>query len=377
MWTIPFNRPSAIANEITYIKNAIEDGHLSGLGPYCIECESLLEAQTFSLKVLLTHSCTAALEMAAILSDLRPGDEVIMPSFTFSSTANAIVLRGAVPVFVDIDPKTLNISPRAVEAAINQKTKAIIAVHYAGIPADMGTLKAISESYNLTLIEDAAQALGSSYYGRACGNLGDIGAFSFHETKNTMSGEGGALTINRDDFIERAEIIRDKGTNRAQFVRGMISRYSWLDLGSSYMPSELVAAFLFAQLENAERVRLRRLNIVKAYQQGFACAVARSRIALPHLPDECEGNGHIFWMIMRDQSDRSRFTEHMAKEGIQITSHYVPLHSSPAGQRFGRHCGELAVTNHVADRLVRLPIYPGLEADLEKVIEHASSYLAA
>ena len=373
-WDVPFNQPRVVGDEISYIQDSIKRGHLSGDGYYSARCKSLLREMTCSQDVLLTHSCTAALEMAAILCKLQPRDEVIMPSFTFTSTANAVVLRGAIPVFVDIDPVTLNIDPASVEAAITPRTKAIFVVHYAGVPADMTPLRAISSANNLVLVEDAAQALGSRYKGQPCGSLADIGTISFHATKNIISGEGGAITLNRSDLLERAEIIREKGTNRSQFSRGEVVKYTWVDLGSSYLPSELVTAFLLAQLETEAIQRKQRLAIANAYDTAFSPLASKGRLSLPHLPDGCEGNGHIFFMILQSPADRTRFIAKMGEAGIQTTIHYIPLHTSPAGLKFGRFDRQLTVTDHIADCLVRLPIYPGLEASLPRVIESALAY---
>ncbi|MEL6363155.1 MAG: dTDP-4-amino-4,6-dideoxygalactose transaminase [Pseudomonadota bacterium] len=375
MKKIPFNAPSIVGDELDYIADAIERGQLSGDGYYTKLCNKLIEGQTGSAKALLTHSCTAALEMAAILCDLSPGDEVIMPSFTFVSTANAVALRGAVPVFVDIDPETLNISPEAAEAAITARTKAIFAVHYAGVPAEMDALNDLAKSHDLIVVEDAAQALGSTYNGRPCGSLGAMAAFSFHETKNLISGEGGALTLNDARFFERAEIIREKGTNRSNFLRGHVDKYTWVDIGSSFLPGELVAAFLYGQLENTERVNARRLNAFDAYNAAFSDLEQKERLRRPVIPQHCKANGHMFYLLLRDIDDRDGFIAHMRSAGIATPFHYIPLHSSPGGLKLSRTDATLDVTTNTSDRLVRLPIYYGIGDQTDQIIEHARTYL--
>jgi dTDP-4-amino-4,6-dideoxygalactose transaminase len=326
---------------------------------------------------LLTHSCTAALEMAALLCDLVPGDEVIMPSFTFVSTANAVALRGAVPVFVDIDPATLNLDPDAVARAITSRTRAIFAVHYAGFPADMDRLAEIARDHGLMLVEDAAQALGSTWRGRPAGALGDMAAFSFHETKNIVSGEGGALTLMRPDLIERAEIIREKGTDRSRFLRGQVDKYTWVDLGSSFLPGELIAAFLAAQLGQADTIRAHRLALFDRYFAAFTDLEASGRVKRPHAPNGASGNGHMFYLLLKDIEDRDGFIAHMRAAGIQTPFHYVPLHSAPAGRRYARASGDLRVTDDISARLVRLPLYRTLDADgADQVIATARAWLA-
>ena len=372
---VPFNESSTVGNEAEYLRQVITSKHLSGDGTFTKQCCAFIENATQGHKALLTHSCTAALEMAAILCDLRLGDEVIMPSFTFVSTANAVVLRGAVPVFVDIDTETLNLNATLVERAITPKTRAIFAVHYAGIPADMSALRIIADQHNLLLVEDAAQAFGSKYKGRPAGSLGDIATFSFHETKNILSGEGGALVVNRPQLIERAEIIRDKGTNRSRFFRGEVDKYTWVDIGSSFLPSEIVAAYLLAQLEMAETVNAKRLEYFQHYKEAFTPFAETGRVTLPDNPLQCEGNGHIFYLIMRDSKDRSAFIDHMDQASIQTPFHYVPLHNAPAGRVFGRAVGNLEVTVRIADSLVRLPLYYTLGDRIDEVIEAASNFL--
>ena len=373
---IPFNKPSLVGRELEYITDALSRAQLSGDGHYTDLCNAILARQTGAHAALITHSCTAALEMAAILCDLAPGDEVIMPSFTFVSTANAVVLRGAVPVFVDIHPETLNIDPEQVAAAVTPKTRAVIAVHYAGFPADMDALAEICRAHDLVLIEDAAQALGSTYKGRPAGSLGDMAAFSFHETKNIISGEGGALTLTRPDFLERAEIIREKGTNRSNFHRGLVDKYTWVDIGSSFLPGELVAAFLFAQLEQSAEVNARRIALFQQYEEAFADLAAVGRVTLPHQPADTVGNGHMFYLLLPDEADRDRFIEVMRAGGINAPFHYVPLHSAPAGLKFGQSHNGLSVTDDISARLVRLPMYFALPEAFDEVVTRALKALS-
>lgn len=375
MTNIPFNKPSLIGNEIKYIRDAVRRGQLAGDGAYTDKCQEKICELAGSRKALITHSCTAALEMAAILCDLGPGDEVIMPSFTFVSTANAVVLRGAVPVFVDIDPETLNIDPVAVRRHVTPKTRAIFAVHYAGFPADMDALAEIAVEHGLFVVEDAAQALGSTYKGRPAGSLGDLAAFSFHETKNIISGEGGALTINREDLCDRAEVIREKGTNRSQFFRGQVDKYTWVDIGSSYLPGEIIAAYLYAQLETETAIRTRRLSVFDAYMEAFEPLVGRNDIQLPKTPPHCTGNGHMFYFLMKDLEERSAFIGEMKSRGITTPFHYVPLHSAPAGREFGHTPGPMPVTDRISETLVRLPMFFDLGADIETVISTATEIL--
>lgn len=366
---VPFNKPSLVGNEIKYIRDAVKRGQLAGDGTYTELCCKMLEAQLNAPSVLLTHSCTAALEMAAMLCDLAPGDEVIMPSFTFVSTANAVVLRGATPVFVDINPATLCLDPEAAEAAITPQTKAIFTVHYAGFPADMERLVALAKGHDLFLIEDAAQAFGSTYKGQQAGTFGDAATFSFHETKNVISGEGGALVVNRPEWMERAEIIREKGTNRSQFFRGAVDKYTWVDVGSSYLPGELIAAFLLAQIETQDAIRRRRLSVFDTYFEAFETLAQHRQIGMPKLPLDCEGNGHMFYLLMDSLSARTAFIDFMKRHNVTTPFHYVPLHSSPGGQKFARTSGDLSVTDKISETLVRLPMFFDLGSDVETVIE--------
>lgn len=366
---IPFNKPYLTGQEIDCIAEAHACGRLAGDGHFTKRCHAWLEEQTGCHKVLLTHSCTAALEMAAILADIQPGDEVIMPSYTFVSTANAFVLRGAVPVFVDIRPDTLNLDERLIEAAITPRTKAIVPVHYAGVACEMEVIMAIARRYNLLVIEDAAQAVMATYNGRPLGSIGDFGCYSFHETKNIISGEGGALLINNPRFSGRAEIIREKGTNRSQFFRGQIDKYTWVDLGSSYLPSELIAAFLWAQFQEASAITSRRLALWDRYHQAFAPLQAAGRLLRPCLVERTGHNAHMYYLLLADLEDRTMFISSLKEQGVQAVFHYIPLHHAPAGERYGRVSGNLHHTEVLSDRLVRLPLWPGLEHHQERVID--------
>jgi dTDP-4-amino-4,6-dideoxygalactose transaminase len=361
--------------ELFYIAEAHFNGMLAGDGPFTKRCHNWLEARTGSEKALLTHSCTAALEMAAMLLDIQQGDEVIMPSYTFVSTANAFVLRGAVPVFIDIRPDTLNIDENLIEAAITPKTKAIVSVHYAGAACEMDVIMDIARRHGLMVIEDAAQGIMSSYKGRPLGSIGHLGCLSFHETKNIISGEGGALLINDTSLAYRAEIIREKGTNRSQFFRGQVDKYTWCDVGSSYLPGELIAAFLWAQMEAAEEITHRRLALWNTYHQAFASLEHEGLVRRPIVPHGCSHNAHMYYLLLSDLATRSAFIDHMRQKEIATVFHYVPLHSSPAGERFGRAHGDLSVTLDLADRLVRLPLWVGLEEQVEPVIAEVFSAL--
>ena len=368
---IPFNKPTAVGAELANIADALARGHLSGDGHYTKRCHEWLEQRLDCKHALLTHSCTAALEMAAILCDLAPGDEVIMPSYTFVSTANAFALRGAVPVFVDVRPDTINIDENLIEAAITPRTRAIAVVHYAGLACEMDTVMAVAKRHNLLVIEDAAQALLSTYKGRHLGTIGHFGCFSFHETKNLLSGEGGALLVNDERFIERAEIVREKGTNRSRFVRGEIDKYTWVDLGSSYLPSELIAAFLEAQLAHADEIITRRREIWARYRAGLNELGASGVIRLPsgELEDRT-ANGHIFYVLADTPATRMALAAHLKTHNVSSVSHYMPLHSSPGGKKFGRASGTFEVTENITDRLLRLPLYFGItDVQINAVIE--------
>ncbi|MDJ0702262.1 MAG: dTDP-4-amino-4,6-dideoxygalactose transaminase [Leptolyngbyaceae cyanobacterium MO_188.B28] len=366
---IPFNHPYATGAEFKYIQQAIHNGCLSGNGEFTKRCHARLEAEIVCDKALLTHSCTAALEMAAILADIQPGDEVIMPSYTFVSTANSFVLRGGVPVFVDIRPDTLNIDETQIEAAITPKTKAIAPVHYGGVGCEMDAILDIARRHNLLVIEDAAQGFFSTYQRRSLGSMGHLATLSFHETKNVISGEGGALLINDSRFIERAEIIWEKGTNRSQFFRGMVDKYSWVDIGSSYLPSEVIAAFLWAQLEEAESITRNRLRIWRQYHDMFEGLETQGLLRRPIVPPECEHNAHMYYIVLPDLETRTALIDFLKVSGISAVFHYVPLHSSPAGQRFARTNGKLKHTVDLSNRLLRLPLFPTLTPDeTEQVI---------
>ena len=367
---IPFNKPPIVGTELAYMQQAMESGKLSGDGFYSRRCEQWLENQCGTAKALLTPSCTAALEMAALLIDIQAGDEVIMPSYTFVSTANAFVLRGAKIVFVDIRPDTMNIDEMKIEAAVTAKTKAIVPVHYAGIACEMDTIMAIAEKYRLYVIEDAAQAVMSFYKGKALGTIGHFGCYSFHETKNySAGGEGGALLINDDRFIARAEVIREKGTNRSQFFRGETDKYTWRDLGSSFLMSELQAAYLYAQLEAAQQIKQVRLAIWQRYFEVLHPFAEQGRVSLPTCPPECEQNGHLFYLKWQDMSERNAFIDWLKQHGILAVFHYVPLHSSPAGRQYGRFVGEDRFTTSESERLVRLPLFYNLQPqELDRII---------
>jgi dTDP-4-amino-4,6-dideoxygalactose transaminase len=375
---IPFNKPTAVGAELANIADALARGHLSGDGYYTRRCHRWLEQRLGCRRALLTHSCTGALDMAALLCDVGPGDEVIMPSYTFVSTANAFALRGAVPVFVDIRADTLNIDERLIEAAITPRTRAIAVVHYAGVACEMDAIMALAQRHNLLVVEDAAQALLATYKSRNLGTLGHLGCISFHETKNLISGEGGALLINDERFAARAEIIREKGTNRGQFFRGEVDKYTWVDLGSSYLPSELVAAFLDAQFAHAEAVIARRRAIWERYHAELSGLGAAGLIGLPCRGySDREANGHLFHVLADTLQTRSALAAHLKSRDILSVFHYVPLHSSPAGRKFGRASGKLTVTDAVADRLLRLPLYFSIsDTDVDSVINAVKEFFA-
>ncbi len=365
---VPFNVPYLSGSELSYISEAHKNCKLAGAGPFSEKCESWLEKKSKAKKVLLTHSCTAALEMAAILLDLQPGDEVIMPSYTFVSTANAFVLRGAVPVFVDIRADTLNINEYLIESAITARTRAIVPVHYAGVACEMDMIMDIAKRHNLFVVEDAAQGILAYYKGRALGSIGHLGAYSFHETKNLISGEGGALLVNDPSLITRAEIIREKGTNRNEFFRGQVAKYTWIDIGSSYLPGEIIAAFLWAQLESADHITTKRMQLWKNYHRELETLEIEGKVRRPIVPAACDHNAHMYYLLLRDLEARTQFLDSMKNAGISCVFHYVPLHSSPAGKKYGRAAGDMVVTNDLADRLVRLPLWVNLHRDSSRVI---------
>ena len=368
---IPFNKPFIVGKELEYISQAVmEYSHISGNGPFTKKCQTWLEQNLGCPKALLTHSCTAALEMAAILCDIQPGDEVIMPSFTFVSTANAIVLRGGVPVFVDIHPDTLNLNEKRIKSAITNKTKAIVPVHYAGIPCAIDEIMEIAENNKLFVVEDAAQGYLSRYKGQSLGTLGHLGCLSFHETKNIISGEGGALLVNDERLMERAEIIWEKGTDRSQFLRGEVDKYSWKDVGSSYLPSELISAFLYAQLEKAASIISKRSKVFFKYYEALKDLEDKGKIQLPSLEGGTDGNGHIFFIVGPDVEQSRALIKHLKSKGIDAITHYVALHSSKAGKKFGRASGQMKVTNDMSQRVVRLPLFYGMEEeDVDRVIQ--------
>lgn len=366
---VPFNRPFATGAELGHIEQAILGGHLSGRGPYTRQCTDWLERETSARSALLTHSGTGALEMAALLAGLEPGDEVILPSFTFVTSASAFALRGAVPVFVDVRPDTLNLDESLVEAAVTPRTRAIVAVHYAGVACEMDTLLAVAARHRLLVIEDAAHALPSTYRGRPLGSIGDLGAISFHETKNLTAGEAGALLVNREDLREQGEVVLDKGTDRARFHRGEVDRYRWTSLGSSFAPSEITAAFLWAQLEQAAEITAMRAAIWSRYHAALAGLEEAGALRRPRVPAECEHNAHLYYVLLGDRSARDRVLSRLEERGVNAVFHYVPLHSSPAGRRYGRPHGDLRVTDDVSGRLLRLPLWAGMEsADVAHVI---------
>lgn len=372
---IPFNRPHTVGTEWDFIRQAIEAGHLSGDGQFSRGCRAWLEARTGADAALLVHSCTAALELATRLAGVGPGDEVILPSFTFTSSANAIVLAGGVPVFVDVREDTLNIDESLIHHAITSRTKAIMPVHYAGVGCQMEPICALAEQAGLAVIEDAAQGLMASYRGRELGSIGHMGAISFHETKNVTSGEGGALLLNRERFVERAEIIREKGTNRSKFFRGEVDKYSWVDVGSSYVISELNAAYLWAQLQHAERITSRRLDIWGQYHDAFASVEAGGFLRRPIIADGCVHNAHMYYLLLPTSRQRDQLLRHLNGHGVNAVFHYVPLHSSPAGIRFGRS-GDLPVTDDISGRLLRLPIWPDMsDADVRYVASEVNDWL--
>jgi len=364
---IPFNRPYLTGKEFTHIQDAVSAGQLAGNGRFTKLCQGWLERRIGAPRVLLTQSCTAALEMAALLLDLEPGDEVIMPSFTFVSSANAFALRGARPVFVDIRADTLNLDERQVEAAITARTKAILVMHYAGVACEMDTLLDIAHRRGLVVVEDAAHALMSSYKGRPLGGFGHLATFSFHETKNVISGEGGALVINDPRFAERAEIIWEKGTNRSQFSRGRVDKYTWMDIGSSFLPGELTAAFLWAQLEEAESITARRLDVWNRYRR-YATEIEALGLRMPVIPAECEHNAHLFYLLLPSPVTRTEILNDLNARGVNAVFHYVPLHSSPAGVRYGRAAGAMSVTDDCSARLIRLPLWVGMPEDASREV---------
>lgn len=367
---IPFNRPYMTGKELYYIAEAHFNGALAGDGPFTRRCHAWLKERTGCSKALLTHSCTAALEMTALLLDIQPGDEIIMPSYTFVSTANAFVLRGGVPVFVDIRDDTLNLDERLIEPAITPRTRAIVPVHYAGVACEMDTIMSIARQHDLKVVEDAAQGVMASYKGRALGSIGDLGAYSFHETKNVTSGEGGALLVNDQNLAQRAEIIREKGTDRSRFFRGEVDKYTWQEVGSSFLPGELSAAFLWAQLEEADRITKERLVSWQRYHELMEPLERQGLLRRPIVPADCQHNAHMYYVLLPPEIDRQKVLSELKENDIFSVFHYIPLHSAPAGQRYGRVHGELGNTVRQSERLVRLPLWIGLSSEQQaRIVE--------
>ena len=371
MANIPFNVPPVQGRELEYLKEVLNSKKLCGDGPFTKRCHQWLEAELKTKRALLTHSCTAALEMSAMLAGVGPGDEVIMPSFTFVSTANAVALRGGVPVFIDVRPDTMNMDEKLIEAAITPHTKAIFVVHYAGVACEMDTIMAIAARHNLLVLEDAAQGMLAYYKGRALGTIGELGSLSFHETKNIVSGEGGALLINQTEFVERSEIIREKGTDRTKFLRGQVDKYTWVDLGSSYLPSELNAAVLMAQLEDARVITDARVKIWNKYHEGMKDLEAAGRFRRPVVPAECQHNGHLYFLMMNSLEERTALIQFLKSKGIASVFHYIPLHSAPAGRKFARVSGSMKNTDELSERLVRLPLFASLADESETAVLEA------
>ncbi len=365
---IQFNRPFMTGKELHYIAEAKSGNMLAGDGPFTKRCHEWLESRSGCDTALLTHSCTAALEMAALLLNIEPGDEVIMPSYTFVSTANAFVLRGGVPVFIDIREDTLNLDESLIESAITARTRAIVPVHYAGVACEMDTIMDIAKRHDLRVVEDAAQGVMATYKGRALGSIGDLGAYSFHETKNVISGEGGALLVNESSLALRAEIIREKGTDRSRFFRGEVDKYTWQEVGSSFLPGELIAAFLWAQFEEAERITHERLEIWQRYHELLEPLEVDGLLRRPIVPEECQHNAHMYYVLLAPGLDRQHVLGEFKKHDISSVFHYVPLHSSPGGKRYGRAHGALEVTDRQSERLVRLPLWIGLSAEQQQRI---------
>ena len=365
---IPFNKPYLTGNELVYIEQAYKNGQLAGDGPFTKQCHQWLENRIDTKKAFLTHSCTAALEMSAILLNIKPGDEIIMPSYTFVSTDNAFVLHGGVPVFVDIHEDTLNINESLIEEAITIHTKVIVPVHYAGVACEMDVIMDIARRHNLLVVEDAAQGILSSYKGRMLGSIGHLGCLSFHETKNIISGEGGALLINEEKFIDRAEIIREKGTDRSQFFRGEVGKYTWKDIGSSFLPGEITAAFLFAQFQESRNITDKRLLIWNRYNEAFIEFEGFMKIRLPVIPKNCKHNAHMYYLLLNSMADRDKFIEDIKIKGVNCIFHYIPLHLSDAGIKYGKSCENLDITEKYANRLVRLPLWVDLTEEKQRKI---------
>ena len=372
---IDFNRPAFVGKELSYIEDAIYRGMLCGDGEYTKKCSRWMEERFHAGHVMLTTSCTHALEMAAYLTEIQPGDEVIMPSYTFVSTADAFVLRGAKIVFVDIRPDTMNINEKLIEQAVTERTRVIVPVHYAGVACEMDTIMDIARRHNLKVVEDAAQGVDAYYKGKALGTIGDFGCYSFHETKNYTMGEGGAVLFNDDIYQEKAEILREKGTDRSKFFRGQVDKYRWMDYGSSYLPSELNAAYLYAQLEEHQKISDKRMEIYNFYNRNLKFLADEGKIQQPYVPEECTHNAHMYYVKLRDLQQRTEFISYMKECGVQCPFHYIPLHSAPAGHKFGSFYGEDRYTTAESERLVRLPLYYNLtNGDIQMVIDAVNSY---
>jgi len=373
---INFNEAPYLGYEFDCINDAVNSKHISGDGKYTKLCNAVLEKQTDTKKALLTNSCTAALEMCALLLGLKQGDEVICPSFTFVTTASAFALRGANIVFIDIKDDTLNLNENLLEEAISSKTKAIIPVHYAGVSCELDKILEISKKHNIAVIEDAAQAVGSFYKDKSCGSIGDLGCYSFHETKNISCGEGGALLINNEDFIEQAEIIREKGTNRSKFFRGQVDKYTWVELGSSYLPSDILAAYLFSQLSKCEQINNKRIELWNNYHKNFDEFEKKEVIRRPFIPANCRHNAHMYYLRFNNLDIRTKFITYMKHNDIMCVFHYIPLHSSPAGQKYGKTAGKMDITDNVSETLVRLPLFYSMDLMTQnKVIEKTIQFL--
>lgn len=367
---IDFNKPAFVGSELEYIQDAIHRGMLCGDGIYTKKCSQWMEKEFDVSRVMLTTSCTHALEMAAFLCDIQPGDEVIMPSYTFVSTADAFVLRGAKIVFVDIRPDTMNLDEKLIEQAITPKTKVIVPVHYAGVACEMDTIMDIAHRHGLKVVEDAAQGVDACYKGKALGTIGDFGCYSFHETKNFTMGEGGALLFQKEEYLEKAEILREKGTDRSKFFRGQVDKYRWMDYGSSYLPSELNAAYLYAQLEAKDKIQKKRMEIYEYYHRNLADLAAEGKVEQPYVPQECEHNAHMYYLKVKDMKVRTRLLAYLRENGICSVFHYVPLHSAPAGQKFGRFAGEDVYTTKESERLLRLPMFYNLDMeDVKRIVD--------
>ena len=367
---IDFNRPAFVGSELEYIQDAIHRGMLCGDGIYTKKCSQWMEKEFDVSRVMLTTSCTHALEMAAFLCDIQPGDEVIMPSYTFVSTADAFVLRGAKIVFVDIRPDTMNLDEKLIEQAITPKTKVIVPVHYAGVACEMDTILDIAHRHGLKVVEDAAQGVDACYKGKALGTIGDFGCYSFHETKNFTMGEGGALLFQKEEYLEKAEILREKGTDRSKIFRGQVDKYRWMDYGSSYLPSELNAAYLYAQLEAKDKIQKKRMEIYEYYHRNLADLAAESKVEQPYVPQDCKHNAHMYYLKVKDMKVRTRLLAYLRENGICSVFHYVPLHSAPAGQKFGRFAGEDVYTTKESERLLRLPMFYNLDMeDVKRIVD--------